>query len=672
MKLEWNSTMVLRLAILLSAILLGTLAGPSLLPEAILRHLILPTGLFGARLVCVLGVLVFLYSCLTLIEGAAGRRHQVERNLLDGFLEHIPDNVFFKDLDSRFVRIGSAMAKYCGLEDPAQALNKTDADIFSGEHAEQALADEREIIRTGRAMFGKEEKETWPDGHETWVLTTKVPLRNQTGQIVGTMGIAHDITDRKQAELQIRHMALHDSLTGLPNRLLLEDRLTQAVAAAKRTQHHVAVMMLDLDRFKNVNDSFGHYIGDRLLESVAARLTDCSRESDTVARLGGDEFVLALSGFSKRDDVERVAGKILAALSQPFQIEGREVQISASIGIAQFPDDGESSDALLQCADAAMYDAKKCGRGRFCFFSAALTEATRQQEKLEADLILACKRHEFILHYQPFIDSDSGHITGMEALLRWQHPEHGLISPGQFIPQLEELELMPEVGSWVLKTACRQAVEWQRQGLPSIRMAINVSSQQFYQGNIVNSVESALRDTQLDPGLLELELTESRILNDSEATISILRRLKEIGVSLSLDDFGTGWSSLSYLRQFPIDRIKIDRSFVRDLASQPMAEAMVKSIISLGQNLSLTCIAEGVETAKQREFLRNQNCPEMQGFYFSRPLEAHDATALLRSAKFEVNNSRAKGRRLASLHPSSQSEIETTVPVLSREPKWVQ
>jgi len=640
----------------------GLVSGANLLPERALRYL-RPEGAssywhFFAGL-AVAGSFVL---GLEIIERSIDRQQRLDRYLLDAFLEHIPANVFFKDLDSRFVRISSAMAKYCGLKDPAQAVGKTDADLFSREHAEQALADEREMIRTGRPIIGKEERETWPDSHETWVLTTKVPLRDRDGRTRGTMGISRDITDRKQAELRVRHAALHDTLTGLPNRMLLEDRLNQAIASARRDRTSVAVLVVDLNQFSCVNNMRGYYVGDRLLEAVSARLKGVVRESDTVARPGGDEFAIALPGISERGEVDLVARKILRAIAEPFQVEGHEIRITSSIGIAQFPSDGESPEKLLQAADAATIESKKRGRGEHTFFSPAMTEASRRRQRLETDLAQAWTRDEFVLHYQPFIESDSGRITGMEALLRWKHPDQGLISPNQFIPHLEEMGMMVEVGRWVLKAACRQSVGWQCQGFPAIRMAVNVSSQQFYQGNIVDTVEAVIHETGLDPKLLELELTESRMLDKSDATISIMRRLKKIGVSLALDDFGTGWSSLSYLKSFPLDRIKIDQSFVRDLASEPTARAMVKSILGLGQSISVACIAEGVETAQQRDFLRSQKCPEMQGFYFSRPLAAVDATALLRAAMLDAKGVSGKwGARAAAASALSTSGLQPAV-----------
>jgi diguanylate cyclase (GGDEF)-like protein/PAS domain S-box-containing protein len=621
------------LAITLSSVLIGMMIALKFPSNLVTRggHLF-P---FSATSVSIgaIGVFALFAIGMVLLKLLEDRRYQVEREMLEAFLEHIPDNVFFKDRDSRFVRISRAMADYFGLANPTLAIGKVDSDIFSSEHASQALIDEQEIIRTGQPRIGIEEKKTWPDGRESWVLTTKLPLKNRRGQIIGTMGIVHNITDRKQAELQARHMALHDALTGLPNRVLLEDRLGQAVALACRNQKSVAVLMLGLDRFKNINDSFGRNVGDRLLEGVSKRLQASLRESDIVARNGGDEFVIGNSLVTSNRDIETVAQKVLATLRDPFQIEGRTLKISASIGISMYPTDGENPGSLLQFADAAMHEAKKDGRGTYCFFKPELTRATRRRQKLENDLYEASVRGEFALHYQPLVSTNSGFITGVEALLRWYHPEEGLISPSEFIPQLEELGLMVEVGDWVLKTACLQIVAWQKEGLPRIRVAVNVSAQQFYRGDIAGSVEKTLRETGLQPECLELELTESLTLDDSEVTIKIMQNLKRLGVSLSLDDFGTGWSSLSYLRKFPLDRIKIDRSFMRDIASDPAAEAVVRSILNLGTNLGLSCVAEGVETRQQLDYLQRQMCAEMQGFLYSPALPVNECGALLRSAK---------------------------------------
>jgi PAS domain S-box/diguanylate cyclase (GGDEF) domain len=576
-----------------------------------------------------IAVVAFIVFAMVTLRVLKDRRSRLERDLLEAFLEHIPDNVYFKDRNSRFLRVNKAMASYFGLEDPRQAINKTDADMFSQNHAAEARKDEQKIMSTGESIIGIEEKETWPDGRESWVLTTKIPLKNRAGRIIGTMGISHNITERKQADERIRYMALHDALTGLPNRTLLADRLTQAIALARRNKKRIAVLMLDLDRFKTVNDSLGHHIGDCLLEMTAKRLKSCLRESDIVARWGGDEFVVGLQEVNDVNSIQQVAQKILSKLGEPFLIEGNRLHISACIGICQYPVDGENPEALLEIADAAMYESKKRGRGTYSFFTPELTQATRRRQRLECDLRQAIVRDEFVLHYQPLVAIDSGRITGVEALLRWIHPELGMIFPSEFVPLLEELGLMVTVGTMVLKTACRQNVAWQKQGLVPIRVAVNVSAQQFSGGDIVNTVKTVLDETGMDPQWLELELTESMTLDDSEGSIAIMQKLKQIGVSLSLDDFGTGWSSLSYLRRFPLDHIKIDKSFLRDIDLQSSSEAVVRSILNLGRSLGLSCIAEGVETHEQLGYLQAQKCAEMQGFLFSKALPANECTELM-------------------------------------------
>lgn len=441
-----------------------------------------------------------------------------------------------------------------------------------------------------------------------------------------------DITDRKEAEARIRYMALHDALTGLPNRTLFEDRIDSAVAHARREDTRVGVLMLDLDRFKHINDSLGHHIGDQLLEQFAMRLRGCLRESDTAARLGGDEFAICLPDLASIQDAELLAARILEALEAPFQIEQHELNVGSSIGIACYPQDGTDHGTLLRAADTAMYDAKANGRGIYRFFTPELNEAAQLRHMLVNEVRHARQRGEFVLHYQPQLSLASHTISGVEALLRWQHPKHGIISPALFIPLLEEMGMMPEVGEWVLRTACRQNVEWQAKGLVSLRTAVNVSAQQFYRGNIVEIVRAALTESGLDPQWLELELTESLTLDESETTLHIMAQLKDLGVTLTLDDFGTGWSSLSYLRRFPLDRIKIDRSFMRDVTTHQNAAAVVHSILNLAQSLGLSCIAEGVETHDQLHYLEEQLCSEIQGYLFSHPLPAEEMPMLLQAA----------------------------------------
>jgi diguanylate cyclase (GGDEF)-like protein/PAS domain S-box-containing protein len=442
-----------------------------------------------------------------------------------------------------------------------------------------------------------------------------------------------DITARKQAETRIRHMALHDSLTGLANRTLLRDRLSQAISLASRNNEQVAVLLLDLDLFKHINDSLGHHIGDGVLQGVATRLRAALRASDVVARLGGDEFVVALPVVSNRQQIEEVAQKLIGSLREPFYIESHEIHICGSIGIGRYPIDGDNAGELLRTADLAMYAAKASGHGQYKFFTAELSVAPQRRLLLEKDLFAACRREEFILHYQPLVAANSRSITAVEALLRWNHPQHGMIPPLEFIPMLEDLDLIVGVGKWALKTACLQSVAWQMEGLQPVRMTVNVSPSQFYHDDLVKTVEEALLESQLDPALLELELTETLSLDESELTLHIMDRLKHLGVSLSLDDFGTGWSSLSYLRQFPLDRLKIDRAFMRGIETEPAAKALVSGIIGLARSLGMASIAEGVETMEQLRFLEANGCAEFQGFLYSPAVSASECGTLMRAAK---------------------------------------
>jgi len=646
MRFKWGRTSVPRAVILLGAILLGIVIGAGAAPGILGHHSTSSPSALSDLIYCTVALL-FVALGLAAIEFGIDRQHELDRNLLNTLLEHIPDSVFFKDRDSRFLRISRAMARHCNLSDPNLALHKTDADIFTAEHAQQSLADEYLIVETGKPLIEKEEKETWPDGRETWALTTKVPLKDRLGRTIGTMGFARNITERKQAALRMEHIALHDAVTGLPNRVLLEEKLEEAIAEARSNQKRVAVLIVDLDRFRSVNETLGYCAGDRLLKLAAERLQASLPEGYTAARIGGDEFAIIVPDLPDEEQLEKLPHKIQEVFSAPFQLDGNELQLGAGIGIALYPDNGDGADILLRSADFAVYEAKRKGCGRHSFYSPAFSETNGRQQKLESELLQASAHDEFVLHYQPFVEAHSGRITGVEALLRWQHPEHGLLPPGQFIPLLEKLGLMQQVGRWALRAACYQALEWQRMGLGSIRMAVNVSSQQFDEDNIVDAVVEVLTEVGMDPKMLELELTESQVLDDSEATIGTMRRLKRIGVSLALDDFGTGWSSLAYLRRFPLDRLKIGGSFVRDLGCERTADEVVKSVLGLGKSLGLACIAEGVETRQQYAHLRSLGCPEMQGFHFSRPIPAVEATALLRSARFQIHGfSRADARAM--------------------------
>ena len=440
----------------------------------------------------------------------------------------------------------------------------------------------------------------------------------------------------EQKDSQIERISHYDPLTNLPNRLLFLDRLEQDIAHAQRDGRLLAVMFVDVDRFKQINDSFGHPVGDRLLQAVAGRLESHIQAGDTVARMGGDDFSFVLTGMRQTHDAGEVAQKILASFARdPISLGDSEIFVAASIGISIYPFDGVDTTTLVKNADAALYHAKKEGRNNFQYYAAQMNASAGQRLALETGLRRALEREEFVLYYQPKVDLASGKITGMEALLRWQSAERGLVAPAEFIPLLEETGLILPVGEWVLHAACKQAQSWQTAGFPDIRIAVNLSALQFRQPDIVGLILDILKKNDLDPGAgsLELELTESLLMNNAEGTIATLGKLREIGVQFSVDDFGTGYSSLSYLKRFPISSLKIDRSFVSGLADSRDDAAIVAAIISLGHSLGLKVIAEGVETMEQLDYLRKMKCGEMQGYLFSRPVPAAEMTQLLQRGK---------------------------------------
>ncbi|OGI41039.1 MAG: hypothetical protein A2140_03415 [Candidatus Muproteobacteria bacterium RBG_16_62_13] len=447
------------------------------------------------------------------------------------------------------------------------------------------------------------------------------------------VAIIQDITERKQTQERLNYLAYYDALTGLPNRLLMLDRLKQAMLESERHDRLAAVMLLDLDRFKLVNDTLGHEAGDILLKGAAGRLSDCVRAGDTVARLGGDEFTIILANVAHVDDTGRVAQKILDVFAAPFQIAGQELFVSPSIGITLFPFDDTDAEALLKNADAAMYHAKDSGRNTFQFFTPELNQRTARRLGLETALRHALERGEFQLYYQPQVDLASGRVTGVEALIRWQRPEIGLVSPLEFVPLAEETGLIVPIGDWVLRTACAQSRAWQRAGLPALRMSVNIAPRQFQQQDLAEVVTRILRETGLDPDGLVLEITEGAIMQNAGAAIETLRALGALGVGLSLDDFGTGYSSLNYLKRFPLDCLKVDKSFVDDITTDPDAAAIASAIISMARSLEVQVVAEGVETHAQLKFLCAHGCDAIQGYLFSKPLPAEACGELLAGNK---------------------------------------
>ncbi|GFE84477.1 putative signaling protein [Steroidobacter agaridevorans] len=435
----------------------------------------------------------------------------------------------------------------------------------------------------------------------------------------------------EDANARLRHLATHDSLTELPNRLLLDDRLTQAISYAERREGRVAVLVIDLDRFKMINDSLGHHGGDELLKEVANRLRGTLRKSDTLARTGGDEFVLIADEVTGQSDVEQLAQRLLACFAKPFHILSVDIHTAPSIGISVYPSDGARAEELVVAADAAMYHSKKVGGNTYSFFTPSMNAFAQQRLELENGLRRALGNGEFELHYQPKVDVTSGRISSTEALIRWRHPERGLVPPGDFIPLAEETGLILQIGEWVLREACRQARQWQVNGMAPVRVAINMSATQFRQKNLVSIVKSALENANLEPTYLEIELTESAVMHNAAASAEILEQLSRLGVHISIDDFGTGYSSLNYLRRFPLDKLKIDRTFIKDVVANPEDAAIVQAIISLAHSLRLKVIAEGVETEQQLQFLRSLGCDQYQGFFCSPAMEPEAFAEMMRA-----------------------------------------
>jgi diguanylate cyclase (GGDEF)-like protein/PAS domain S-box-containing protein len=474
------------------------------------------------------------------------------------------------------------------------------------------------------------------DGFEIPIEDSVAPIHDREGHATGAVIVFRDVSTAQAMVLQMTHSAQHDFLTGLPNRMLLNDRVSQAIALASRNMKKVAVLFVDLDGFKHINDSLGHPIGDKLLQSIAKRLVDCVRHSDTVSRQGGDEFVVLLSEVEQSEDAAISAGRMLHAVAEAHSIDQHDLHVTTSIGVSVYPDDGLNAETLVKNADTAMYQAKENGRQTYQFFKPAMNVRAVERQSIEESLRRALERQEFALHYQPKTNLSTGEITGAEALLRWTHPIRGPIFPAQFIPVAEDCGLILPIGKWVLREACKQARAWVDAGLPLTTMAVNISAMEFRDGNFLEGVFAILKDTGLDPRSLELELTESVLMKRAESTESILKALRARGVQLAVDDFGTGYSSLSYLRRFPVNALKIDQSFVRQITTAPDDTKIVTAVISMGRSLNLRVVAEGVETQEELAFLRAHECDEAQGYYFSRAVLPQQFAKLLETGISET------------------------------------
>jgi len=564
-----------------------------------------------------------------LLQCANTLMSKVERLLSATVFDNSSDAIMVSDSHNRIISVNAAFYDITGYT-REEVLGHDPKMLSAGRQTHEYYLEMWNSLRetgkwSGEIWNRRKSGEIYPE----WLSISTV--KNNQGEVTHYVAIFSDITERKQAEERVRHLAHYDALTDLPNRTLFHDRLQQALIQAQRENSRVAVMFIDLDRFKVINDTLGHNVGDLLLQAVAQRLTNCVRQGDTVCRQGGDEFVILLPKISHAEDAALVAQKILESVARPFYLDKHELHISSSIGISFFPNDGVTSEALMKNADVAMYRAKELGRNNYQFYLADMNARSFERLALETSLRRAIEHHELELYYQPLIEAGAGKVIGMEALVRWNHPDLGLVHPAQFIPLAEETGMIISIGEWVLRSACSQARAWHKEGYAPLRVSVNLSARQFRQVDFVGSVRKILFETDFDPHNLELEVTESMLMHNIEENILILDELKAMGISIAVDDFGTGYSSLNYLKRLPIDTLKIDRSFVGDINVNHDDAAIVDAIISLAQSLSLRVIAEGVENPEQQAFLEAHRCDEMQGYLFSHPLPAAQFTELLKN-----------------------------------------
>lgn len=556
------------------------------------------------------------------------RESNAER-LDSDIVSNAAEGIVMYDRHMRCVVWNRFMEELTGVR-ASDVLGKAPGDLFPA--IDQKVEDLVERALKGETVELPETFFNMADGEKDgWITAVFRPQRDASGGIAGVIVQIRDLTDRKHAEQQIEYQAYHDALTGLANRRLFQEHLTLALALAQRRTGLLAVLFLDLDQFKIINDSLGHTIGDAVLRVAAARLKTHVREGDVIARVGGDEFTIVLQELKKREDIPAIAQKVLRALAEPVDVEGHRLYITASIGIAVYPDDGADAETLIKNADNAMYRAKSDGPNTYQLSTEEMSRSMQERLTLENGLHQAMEKNEFEVFYQPQIDIESMRIVGMEALLRWRHPERGLMLPGSFISLAEERGHIVVIGDWVLRQACMQAKMFREAGFPSFRVAVNLSARQFREQTLVDSIESALKQASLDPHSLELEITESVAMENVDLTLKQLARLRRTGITIAIDDFGMGHSSLSYLKRFPIDALKIDRNFVEDLPDRVEDAAIVRSVIELAAGLNLRVVAEGVETKPQLDFLKDQKCKEVQGYYFGFPVPPLEFQKMLKT-----------------------------------------
>lgn len=559
---------------------------------------------------------------------AANRSAKEAQRLASFVFQYAQEGIMITDAEGTILYVNPAFTAITGYTEE-EVRGKNPRLLKSGRHDAFFYRQMWESVRRtgqwrGEIWNRRKNGEIYPE----WLTISAI--KNEKGRITHYVAVFTDITERKRYEEQIKHQALHDPLTDLPNRRLFHDRLAHAIREAKETQRKVAVLFLDLDRFKNINDTLGHILGDELLRHVAKRLSSCVPREGVLARIGGDEFAVLLPALTARAEAERVAKDIVDRFTQPIALGERSLYVSISVGISLYPDDGDDCPTLIKNADMAMYCAKEEGGNRYRFFTPGMRLETVQRWQLENGMRQALELGELQLVYQPQVEAQTGRMVGVEALLRWHHPEQGVMSPATFIPLAEETGFIVPIGDWVLRTACAQAKAWQEAGLPPIRVAVNLSARQFQEGRLEATVRRVLAETGLEPQFLELEITEGIMMTNHTQTVEQLHRLKALGVKVAIDDFGTGYSSLGYLKKFPIDTLKIDKSFIRDCTDVPEDAAIVKAVIALAKNLNIPVVAEGVENPRQLAFLCAEGCDVIQGYLYSPPVSAEEVAELLR------------------------------------------
>ncbi|MCX7027846.1 MAG: EAL domain-containing protein [Spirochaetes bacterium] len=544
-------------------------------------------------------------------------------------IDEMEEWYFEIDLKGNFTYFNDLLANALGLS-RNELLGKSFQEFVKKEDSDSISRLFNEIFKTGKSTRNFVYELTRGNATVAYIEFSFFPRRNKRAKIVGFRGVGHDITERKRAEDRIQFFATHDGLTGLPNRLMFTQLLNHAIESARHHKRRLAVFFIDLDRFKIINDTMGHETGDLLLQQISMRFKQSLRAADIVGRMGGDEFMILIEEVHELSKVAEIAHKILANTMKPIVLLDEECRVTASLGISIFPKDGEDEQSLMKNADTAMYFAKEEGKNNYQFYSKNIKTLSIEHMAIETNLRLALERNEFSLHYQAKFDFKTNVISGVEALLRWQNPELGTVTPTQFIPIAEETGLIIPIGKWVLKTVCAQNVAWQKQGLPAVRMSINVSPRQAMDDNLIHDIKTTLKNTGMASNLLELEINESMVMHNPTQMISVLAEIKKMGVRLAIDDFGTSYSSLAQIKHFPFDTLKVDRSFIRNISENAEDMAIAKAIITMGKTLNLTVVAEGVETIEEMNFLKENSCDEMQGYYFSRPIIPEDFADLLR------------------------------------------